>query len=1244
MIRNQLKHLMATLLAITFFGDAFTGLSDLSAQEKEALFDVEKGTRRVKLEVLDAVTGKWDTRRVLHLPGRASQVKLKIPTNEVHRFRLLSNKSDPFPYTYYKGRKAYAYGGEKLLKRSFTGSSTRDLNETTSVAMADTPSSENDQAEGDKSTTTEAVESDIWKVDGNTLFFFNQNRGLQVYDLTTPLDPVRVAHLRMPALGEQMYVLEDKRVVLLLRQPRHLEGVTPEDEILSGNSEVVVVDWSGDQAEVVSRTSLPGQILESRMVGHRLFLVCNAGSWHWYDWGWSWNWMEPMARGGIESRVSVEAYLCTLDLSLPSTPVMVEERPLPTRAKEVAATSTHFLVVRHQEYTDYYSARDLVDVFKIVDAAPPLLLGTVKAGGRVNDKFKMHIHNDTLTVVSQAYENGSWRNRHSLVETFNLPTGGELTDQPLDSLSLAKNETLHATRFDGDRLYVVTFLQIDPLFVVDLSNPAELKVFGELEIPGWSTFLLPRGDRLLSVGVEDTRVAISIFDVSNPETPTMLDRIFLGEPGQYTSSEANWDEKAVGYLPGENILIVPYESRDWNRETGEYFYKTAMQKVNIVGDNLQKDGEVPHEVRARRATMLGSLMVSISGQELLVADLRDSSGPSIVANHTLSWPVHELHKVGDHLIEVEKSYSLNQRSKLRLVSAADPENLINILELPAGLLQDTAWLPKTSRLLCLMKMNQSSWVYYNSSSRSLEGMEEDRKFTLFMVDFQVPGEMELLPVTEFPLSEDFWTINRLAFFHKGGGWQGIMVQGMPPLTLLETSTYSHLEYKYSRLLMAVQPQSDGSIETLSRTWQFQSANSSNGLHKPPLFTDNRWFLSQHQGGTSVLDVYDYKNPANPSLVARPKVPDGFQLLGTNKFTEDGGVLYLSESTPWYGYHYADDFVADVYYPTTSSGILRAAIFDGKDVYFLEDTLSDLNQEGIAWRENDFLATKAPQYSWYYREEDSSPSDVDNKTAANVWRYHLNTHGQFAKLGQWRFPGANGERLRVEEDRIFLQNQYFLQWVNVNESDAIPEWINVPQGPYLNLNNAAYEEGKAFWYPVGNYGVEVLSLSSPADSLLDDNSRPRQQALSSSSTSAWEEIPSALIQLQDLNTLGGPQIPDEEDWAFQAIEVFLESGTASPVSDNNDGWFSLENFGTYYTENYPWVYHEQLGWFYTPEDVGSLDGFWIWRIHDEQGWLWTSKDSYPFCFSASTGNWLYFFEISGAGVWRYDFGAQSWSQD
>ena len=138
-----------------------------------------------------------------------------------------------------------------------------DTTATTTEASQDT------QEDNDAATNPQAVESDIWKIEGNTLYFFNQNRGLQIYDLTTPWKPERLAYLRMPALGEQMYVLDDQRVVLLLRRPRELEAVVPGDKTTLSNSEVVVVDWSKGAAEVLSRTSLPGKYLESRMVDRK---------------------------------------------------------------------------------------------------------------------------------------------------------------------------------------------------------------------------------------------------------------------------------------------------------------------------------------------------------------------------------------------------------------------------------------------------------------------------------------------------------------------------------------------------------------------------------------------------------------------------------------------------------------------------------------------------------------------------------------------------------------------------------------------------------------------------------------------------------------------------------------------------------------------------------------------------------------------------------------------------------------
>ena len=142
-------------------------------------------------------------------------------------------------------------------------------------------------------------------------------------------------------------------------------------------------------------------------------------------------------------------------------------------------------------------------VIRLFDISAPD--GTVAAAstlqpiGEVKDKFKMNLDGDVLTVVSELWAVST---RQTWVETFSLADPS--APQKLGSLKLIEGETLLATRFDGHRLYVVTFRQVDPLWIIDLSDPAQPKVAGELQVPGWSTYIHPLGSRLITVGMGDT--------------------------------------------------------------------------------------------------------------------------------------------------------------------------------------------------------------------------------------------------------------------------------------------------------------------------------------------------------------------------------------------------------------------------------------------------------------------------------------------------------------------------------------------------------------------------------------------------------------------------------------------------------------------------------------------------------------------------------------------------------------------
>jgi uncharacterized secreted protein with C-terminal beta-propeller domain len=206
--------------------------------------------------------------------------------------------------------------------------------------------------------------------------------------------------------------------------------------------------------------------------------------------------------------------------------------------------------------------------------------GTVE--GHLLDQFSMDEHEGVLrvatTISSRVSELGnSW----GRIETTNRVAtyreeGGQLKLQGR-SEELAKGERIYSARFLGDKGYVVTFRQVDPLFTFDLSDPAHPRKVGELKVPGFSTYIHPLGTtHLLTVGVHvpengDWRtraVKLSLFDVTDPAHPHEAFTQLVGTA--YGWSESLYEHKAFNYFPAKGLLAIPFS--DWVRPySGDYW-------------------------------------------------------------------------------------------------------------------------------------------------------------------------------------------------------------------------------------------------------------------------------------------------------------------------------------------------------------------------------------------------------------------------------------------------------------------------------------------------------------------------------------------------------------------------------------------------------------------------------------------------------------------------------------------------
>ncbi len=323
-------------------------------------------------------------------------------------------------------------------------------------------------------------------------------------------------------------------------------------------------------------------------------------------------------------------------------------------------------------------------IIEVIDISSPdgrlAQRGQVTLAGQVPDKFKIHLTGDVLTVVSAVPRNwsGDWNARENLprtmVESFSL--ADPEAPETLGSLELGVGESLFATRFSGDRLYVVTFLTIDPLYVVDLSDPGNPTLLGELEIPGFSTYIEPLGDRLVSIGRLDSRTAVSLFDVSDPAAPALISQLPLGEG--YNHSEANWDEKAFGVFPEDGLILVPYSGYD--SATG---WASRIQLIDLHRDGLAKRGIVNQGFAARRTAIVDDRILAVSPSDLITVDFSDRDRPVVTSDVEIAWRVDRIFLSGDHLVQIGGSADWSRTSppNITITSAADPDATLNLLEL-----------------------------------------------------------------------------------------------------------------------------------------------------------------------------------------------------------------------------------------------------------------------------------------------------------------------------------------------------------------------------------------------------------------------------------------------------------------------------------------------------------------------------------------------------------------------------------
>lgn len=155
---------------------------------------------------------------------------------------------------------------------------------------------------------------------------------------------------------------------------------------------------------------------------------------------------------------------------------------------------------------------------------------------------------------------------------------------------IAPGENLYAARFLGDRGFLVTFVQVDPLFALDLSDPTAPKIAGELKIPGYSDYLHPLDEtHLIGVGrstaispwggIIRNALQLSLFDVSDLANPTVVQQLSIG--GYGSASDVSNTHKAFTILEneGQTLMALPGDIYAEGGQPWDWSYRPAFSGV-----------------------------------------------------------------------------------------------------------------------------------------------------------------------------------------------------------------------------------------------------------------------------------------------------------------------------------------------------------------------------------------------------------------------------------------------------------------------------------------------------------------------------------------------------------------------------------------------------------------------------------------------------------------------------------------
>lgn len=471
---------------------------------------------------------------------------------------------------------------------------------------------ENNNQEGTSKTNTQVEnvdEADIVKVDENHIYYIAENK-VVIINVEKPENAKKIAEIKYTNevfSPNELYVTKNKLIVLGNKSELYTSTYKTGDvqtydiaRINDNKSAIIIYDITNkSEPKEIRRVEVDGNYVSSRMIDNNIYFVSNK-----YVSTYNLlrnniqeldeNQFKPQCKDTAISQeekcidfnriycfenIETSNYLILVGLNVENNEQANIKTFLGASENIYCSEKNMYIATTKNQYDDKYEfLSSSTHILKFaLNNGEILFTNETEVNGTVNNQFSMDEDNGYFriaTTIGKLWNLDENTSNSLYVLNDKLEEVGKIE-------GIAKAERIYSVRYVGNKAYMVTFREVDPLFVIDLSNPASPQILGELKIPGYSTYLHPYDDtHVIGFGYdtkqEGTRVTtnglkMAMFDISDVNNPQELFKISVGD--RYTTSELIYNHKALLFSKEKNIIAFPltsYESRKTNSRAEIY--------------------------------------------------------------------------------------------------------------------------------------------------------------------------------------------------------------------------------------------------------------------------------------------------------------------------------------------------------------------------------------------------------------------------------------------------------------------------------------------------------------------------------------------------------------------------------------------------------------------------------------------------------------------------------------------------